>query len=96
MKDSAFGEVSVRAKFENNSLHIEIINARNLMAMDSNGKLNYCLFKCDNFSHSVVGTCDSFVRVHLLPEHKFSGVEKPKTKTHNKTQFPLYDEKFVM
>ncbi|KAG5895641.1 hypothetical protein JTB14_008650 [Gonioctena quinquepunctata] len=78
IKDSQFGELSVKAKFEENNLTIEVMNARNLIAMDSNG------------------ACDSFVRVHLLPEHKFSGIEKPKTKTHNKTQFPLYDEKFVI
>lgn len=78
MKDSPYGEISIRAKIESNTLTIEIMNARNLMAMDSNG------------------ACDSFVRVHLLPEHKFSGIDKPKTKTHNKTQFPLYDEIFTM
>ncbi|KAJ8953784.1 hypothetical protein NQ314_007214 [Rhamnusium bicolor] len=78
VKDSPYGEISVRSKFEGNTLTIEVMNARNLMAMDSNG------------------ACDAFVRVHLLPEHKFSGHDKPKTKTHNKTQFPLFDEKFVI
>lgn len=78
VKDLPYGEISVRAKFEGNTLTIEVMNARNLMAMDSNG------------------SCDAFVRVHLLPEHKFSGIDKPKTKTHNKTQFPLFDEKFVL
>lgn len=38
VKDSRFGEISVRAKFEGTTLHIEVINARNLIAMDSNGK----------------------------------------------------------
>lgn len=38
VKDSPFGEISVRTKFEGNALHIEVINARNLIAMDSNGK----------------------------------------------------------
>ncbi|XP_049820275.1 protein unc-13 homolog 4B isoform X3 [Aethina tumida] len=78
MKDSPFGEISVRVKFEGSALKVEIMNARNLIAMDSNG------------------SCDSFVRIHVLPEHKFIGIEKPKTKTHNKTQFPLYDETFVI
>ncbi|XP_056643734.1 protein unc-13 homolog 4B isoform X2 [Diorhabda sublineata] len=41
------------------------------------------------------GSCDSFVRIHLLPEHKFVGIDKPKTKTHNRNQFPLYDEEFT-
>lgn len=38
IKDSPCGEISVRAKFDENALHIEVMNARNLMAMDSNGK----------------------------------------------------------
>lgn len=45
---------------------------------------------------SLSGTCDSFVRINLFPEDKFTGVTKPKTQTHNKTLFPLYEEKFVM
>nr|CAI5860663.1 unnamed protein product [Callosobruchus analis] len=73
-KDSQLGEISVRTKFEESTLTIEVMNGRNLLAMDSNG------------------TCDAFVRLHLLPEDKFSNVEKPKTKTHNRTQFPLFDE----
>ncbi|XP_074030466.1 C2 and C2B_Munc13-like domain-containing protein staccato isoform X3 [Leptinotarsa decemlineata] len=78
IKESPYGEISVKAKFEENTLTVEVMNARNLIAMDSNG------------------SCDSFIRVHFLPEHKFSGIEKPKTKCHNKTQFPLYDEKFII
>lgn len=78
VKESPYGEISVRAKFEGNALTVEVMNARNLIAMDSNG------------------SCDAFVRVHLLPEHKFAGIDKPKTKTHNKTQFPLFDEKFTL
>ncbi|CAH1131281.1 unnamed protein product [Ceutorhynchus assimilis] len=42
------------------------------------------------------GNSDSFVRIHLLPEHEFANVEKPKTKTHHKTLFPLYDETFTI
>ncbi|KAJ8979445.1 hypothetical protein NQ317_006759 [Molorchus minor] len=78
VKESPYGEISIRCKFEGNTLTLEIMNARNLIAMDSNG------------------SCDAFVRVHFLPEHKFSEHDKPKTKTHNKTQFPLFDEKFVI
>ncbi|XP_047522377.1 protein unc-13 homolog 4B isoform X6 [Pieris napi] len=42
------------------------------------------------------GLCDSYVRVALLPEDTFVNVEKPKTQTHNKNLFPLYDEMFVI
>ena len=57
---------------------IEVMNARNLLPMDSNG------------------LCDPFVRIHLLPEDKFSNVTKPKTNAQHKTLFPLYDEHFTM
>ncbi|XP_059472886.1 protein unc-13 homolog 4B isoform X2 [Neocloeon triangulifer] len=40
------------------------------------------------------GYCDSYVKVHLLPEEKFAGIVKPKTKVHKKNLFPLYDETF--
>ncbi|KAK9880351.1 hypothetical protein WA026_010235 [Henosepilachna vigintioctopunctata] len=76
LEESPFGKLTVRSKFEGNSLHIEILNAKILVAMDSNG------------------LCDAFVRVHLMPEDKFRNHEPPKTKTHNKTLLPLFDEKF--
>ena len=57
LEESRFGEVCVRTKFEdNNTLKVSVVNARNLIAMDSNG------------------SSDSFVRIHLLPEHKFIGI----------------------
>ncbi|XP_063906975.1 protein unc-13 homolog 4B isoform X3 [Zophobas morio] len=79
LEESRFGEVCVRTKFEdNNTLKVSVVNARNLIAMDSNG------------------SSDSFVRIHLLPEHKFIGIPKPKTQTHHRTLFPLYEEDFVI
>lgn len=44
----------------------------------------------------ILGLCDSYVRVGLMPEDTFATVVKPKTQTHNKTLFPLYDEIFLM
>ena len=38
-KESPYGELSLRYKFDGDTLKIEVINARNLMAMDSNGNL---------------------------------------------------------
>ncbi|KAL1506494.1 hypothetical protein ABEB36_005849 [Hypothenemus hampei] len=78
LHESPYGEISLRCKFDEDILKIEVINARDLAVMDSNG------------------TSDSFVRIHLLPEHKFSNIDKPKTKTHHKTIFPLYDESFSL
>ncbi|XP_044755920.1 protein unc-13 homolog 4B isoform X3 [Coccinella septempunctata] len=74
--ESTYGVLTVRAKFQENVLYIEILNAKILVAMDSNG------------------LCDAFVRVHLMPEDKFRNQEQPKTKTHNKTLVPLFDEVF--
>ncbi|XP_060801529.1 protein unc-13 homolog 4B isoform X2 [Amyelois transitella] len=42
------------------------------------------------------GLCDSYVRVALLPEDTFANIVKPKTQTHNKNLFPLYDEMFLI
>ncbi|KAF2898858.1 hypothetical protein ILUMI_07316 [Ignelater luminosus] len=78
LKTSPYGELTVRLQFQNHDLKIEVINARDLIPMDSNG-----------FS-------DSFVRIFLLPEEKFTNVQKPKTQTHNKNLFPLYDETFTL
>ncbi|KAB0801825.1 hypothetical protein PPYR_04011 [Photinus pyralis] len=78
MKSSPYGELTVRLQFLNTDLKIEIINARNLIPMDSNG------------------FADSFVRICLLPEEKFTNITKPKTQTHNKNLFPLYDETFTL
>ncbi|XP_045499382.1 protein unc-13 homolog 4B isoform X2 [Colias croceus] len=78
VSEPKMGLLTVRAQFIENNLKIEIMNARNLVATDSNG------------------LCDSYVRVALLPEDTFANVEKPKTQTHNKNLFPLYDEMFVI
>ncbi|KAJ9577896.1 hypothetical protein L9F63_025242, partial [Diploptera punctata] len=44
----------------------------------------------------VNGSCDPYVKVHLLPEERFTNITKPRTKTHKKTQFPLFDETFTL
>lgn len=78
IKDSQYGQLSVIIKFSGDVLKIKVLNAKNLIAMDSNG------------------SCDSFVRIHLLPEDKFANIVKPKTQTKHKTQFPLFDECFAV
>lgn len=37
LKDSPYGQLSVQMKFQNDILRIRILNAKNLIAMDSNG-----------------------------------------------------------
>ncbi|XP_034244004.1 protein unc-13 homolog 4B isoform X2 [Thrips palmi] len=70
------GLLTIRAQFVDNALSIEIMNARNIKPMDSNG------------------SCDPYVKIHLVPEDKFVNVQKPRTKTHKKNLFPLFDETF--
>ncbi|XP_046996115.1 protein unc-13 homolog 4B isoform X1 [Schistocerca americana] len=78
METPHFGLLTIRAQFVEDLLRVEIMNARNLRPMDSNG------------------SCDPYVKIHLLPEEKFGNVTKPRTKTHKKTVFPLYDETFTI
>ncbi|XP_063362418.1 protein unc-13 homolog 4B isoform X3 [Cydia amplana] len=78
INEPKMGILTVRAQFIEDNLKLEILNARNLVATDSNG------------------LCDSYVRVWLLPEDSFANVMKPKTQTHNKNLFPLYDEMFLI
>lgn len=76
MEESVYGLVTVKAHFIDNSLNIQILNARNLRCMDNNGK------------------CDSYVKIRLLPEEKFTEVKPPKTRVQKETLFPLFDETF--
>ncbi|KRT85512.1 C2 domain containing protein, partial [Oryctes borbonicus] len=77
-EESSLGQLTVKMKFEENDLKVDILNAKNLVPMDSNG------------------SSDSFVRVHLLPEERFTNIPKPKTQTQHKTLFPLFDESFTL
>lgn len=38
--------------------------------------------------------CDSFVKVHIIPDKYFPTCQKSKTKVQQNTHFPLYDETF--
>ncbi|XP_075222315.1 C2 and C2B_Munc13-like domain-containing protein staccato isoform X2 [Lycorma delicatula] len=40
------------------------------------------------------GSCDPYVKIHLVPEDRFSSITKPRTKTHKKNLFPLFEETF--
>ncbi|CAH1712257.1 unnamed protein product [Chironomus riparius] len=78
MSDTPFGILTVQCFFQGKTLEIEIMNAKHLLPMDTDGK------------------CDPFVRIHFFPEEKFLSVGQPKTKVHQKTLFPLFDEKFTI
>ncbi|ALC45396.1 CG34349, partial [Drosophila busckii] len=73
---SPYGQLTISAQFTDFGLLLKILNARNLVSMDTNG------------------TCDSFVKVHIMPISRFIGFTPVKTAVHNKNCFPLYDEEF--
>ncbi|XP_076293946.1 C2 and C2B_Munc13-like domain-containing protein staccato isoform X2 [Lasioglossum baleicum] len=76
LEESDYGQITVKAQFVDNSLNIQILNARKLRPVDSNG------------------TCDSYVKVRLLPEEKFSDLKLPKTHVQKENLYPLFDEIF--
>lgn len=76
LEESEYGQITVKAQFVDNSLNIQILNARKLRPVDSNG------------------SCDSYVKVRLLPEEKFTDVKLPKTHVQKENLYPLYDEIF--
>nr|XP_012141509.1 PREDICTED: protein unc-13 homolog D isoform X8 [Megachile rotundata] len=76
MEESEHGQLTIKAQFVDNSLNIQILNARKLRPIDSNG------------------ACDSYVKVRLLPEEKFTDVKLPKTHVQKENLYPLFDEVF--
>ncbi|CAL7938780.1 unnamed protein product [Xylocopa violacea] len=76
LEESEYGQITVRAQFVDNSLNIQILNARKLRPVDSNG------------------TCDSYVKVKLLPEEKFTDMKSFKTHVQKENLYPLFDEIF--
>ncbi|KAK9305783.1 hypothetical protein QLX08_003300 [Tetragonisca angustula] len=76
LEESEYGQITVKAQFVDNSLNIQILNARKLRPVDSNG------------------SCDSYVKVKLLPEEKFADVKLPKTHVQKENLYPLFDEIF--
>ncbi|XP_071625523.1 protein unc-13 homolog 4B isoform X1 [Temnothorax longispinosus] len=103
MEEPIYGLVSVKAYFLDNSLNIQILNARNLRCIDSNGHFIGKLSTLERKLHSKskqrvkegkTSKCDSYVKVRLLPEEKFAEIKAPKTRVQKETIFPLFDETF--
>ncbi|XP_057330186.1 protein unc-13 homolog 4B isoform X3 [Microplitis mediator] len=104
IKEASLGMLTVRAQFISNSLNVQILNARNLRPMDSNGDLIGKLSTLERKLHSKskqptkrlkemkTRKCDSYVKIRLLPEEKFCDVKLPKTHVQKETLFPLFDE----
>ncbi|CAG5090340.1 Similar to stac: Protein unc-13 homolog 4B (Drosophila melanogaster) [Cotesia congregata] len=104
IEETSHGMLTVRAQFISNSLNVQILNARNLRPMDSNGDLIGKLSTLERKLHSKskqptkrlkevkTRKCDSYVKIRLLPEEKFCEVKLPKTHVQKETLFPLFDE----
>ncbi|XP_012256082.2 protein unc-13 homolog 4B isoform X3 [Athalia rosae] len=103
LEEPRHGQLTVKAHFIDNSLNIQIMNARNLRPMDSNGKMSTLERKLRYKSKSKVklkdersSKCDPYVKIRLLPEEKFVQIKQPKTRTHKENLFPLFDENFTI
>ncbi|XP_011304160.1 protein unc-13 homolog D isoform X1 [Fopius arisanus] len=106
MEDALHGMLTVKTHFTENSLNVQILNARNLKAMDSNGDFIGKLSTLERKLHSKSKQtkqrlkevkprkCDPYVKIRLLPEEKFHDVKLPKTHVEKETLFPLFDETF--
>ncbi|XP_046623999.1 protein unc-13 homolog 4B isoform X3 [Neodiprion virginianus] len=101
IEESRHGQLTVRAYFIDNSLNIQIMNARNLTPMDSNGKMSTLERKLRYKSKTKTklkdgrsSKCDPYVKIRLLPEERFVHIKQPKTRVHKETLFPLFDETF--
>ncbi|XP_059057517.1 protein unc-13 homolog 4B isoform X2 [Achroia grisella] len=86
--------------------HLERWQEQQAIVEPNNGLLTVrAQFNADNLKIEIMnarnltptdsnGLCDSYVKIYLLPEDTFANVVSPKTQTHNKNLFPLYDEVF--
>lgn len=75
-----YGLLSINCYFLNNTLKLEILNAKNLIPIGNSNNRK----------------CSSFVKVCLIPEEEFPKYQNLKTKVEHDTHFPLYEEKFEL
>lgn len=75
-----YGLLSINCYFIDNTLKLEILNAKNLIPIGANSNKK----------------CDSFVKICIIPEEAFPECQNLKTKVENDTHFPLYDERFIL
>ncbi|XP_076177568.1 C2 and C2B_Munc13-like domain-containing protein staccato isoform X3 [Ptiloglossa arizonensis] len=102
IEESEYGQITVKAQFVDNSLNIQILNARKLRPADSNGNFIGKVSTLKRNLHTKskqrlkekTSTCDSYVKVRLLPEEKFADVKLPKTHVQKENLYPLFDEIF--
>ena len=76
-EDVGFGSMTVRAVFVEDTLNVNVLNARNLIPMDYDGM------------------SDPYFKVRLLPVQHFINAVIFRSKVHNSTLYPLFDENFT-
>lgn len=106
IEDRPHGLLMVKAYFYYNSVNIYVICARNLENVDTRGRFFFLQLSNISILGDVIieiliydnlgASCDSFVRIKLLPEEIFQTTKTHKTATHKDTFYPLYKESFSM
>lgn len=89
--------------------YLACLHAQNRLDEPDRGVLTVrCAFRNDTLEIQMIGaediklpldfkgSCDSYVKLNLVPGYKFSSVTMPKTRTKSKNQSPTYNEKFAL
>lgn len=106
MESTEYGVLSVRAYYHHDSLCVEVLNAKDVIPLDPNGKgmieLNYWKFHYASIQHFIsmycafLGFSDPFVIVELLPRSLFPNCLEQTTNVQKKTLHPFFDECFEL
>ncbi|XP_076681977.1 C2 and C2B_Munc13-like domain-containing protein staccato isoform X3 [Andrena cerasifolii] len=103
LEESEYGQITVKAQLLDNCLNVQIMNARKLRPVDTNGdfigKVSTLKRKLhtkskERLKDRKTSTCDSYVKIRLLPVEKFVDVKLPKTHVQKENLYPLFDEIF--
>ncbi|KAL9694475.1 hypothetical protein quinque_013760 [Culex quinquefasciatus] len=89
--------------------YLACLHAQNRLDEPDRGVLTVrCAFRNDTLEIQMIGaediklpldfkgSCDSYVKLNLVPGYKFSSVTMPKTRTKSKNHSPTYNEKFAL
>lgn len=103
-----YGAVTLLTSYKRSDqrLRVEVLNAVNLLPMDSNGEFmqiaqkmsitnNYLTIPDDTLMH-LSGFSDPFVQLSLEPSHIFPEVESRCTQIKSRDLNPLFDEVFEL
>ncbi|XP_077594363.1 protein unc-13 homolog D isoform X1 [Stigmatopora nigra] len=97
MAGEKYGAVTLLASYKRweQRLRVEVLNAVNLLPMDSNGKTwSAPSEQADGVPGRFTGSSDPYVELRLEPFHTFPLVEARCTRTKSRDLNPLFDEAF--